>query len=92
MIGKRTIPVLVFFLAIVVSTPCFGQGRNKEKRRGSRRPPQEAFTACENKEENDSCSVTTRKGDELNGVCLNLQDDFVCVPNEKRKRMEDRQE
>ncbi len=72
--------ITMFFSSI----PIYGQGndQNQNRRRHPRKPPQEAFDACEKKQEKDSCSVTTREGDELQGICRTMRDDFVCVPND----------
>lgn len=52
-----------------------GQG----ERRG---PPEEAFTACENKAVGDSCSVITPHGDEVNGSCgMPRGERLVCIPD-----------
>ncbi|MGE4421748.1 MAG: DUF1566 domain-containing protein [Pseudodesulfovibrio sp.] len=46
---------------------------------GRRRPPPEAFTACESKSQGDGCTVQTPHGT-LQGICRNLPDGTVCVP------------
>ena len=42
----------------------------KSHHHGPHQPPQEAFTACANHNENDACSVTTPRGDVLDGTCV----------------------
>lgn len=49
-----------------------GQGRgrmNKESPEGRRGPPKEAFDACSGKQQDDSCSFTTPRG-EMTGTCF----------------------
>ena len=41
-------------------------GQREGKRRG---PPPQAFEACAELVENDTCEVQTRRGDQLNGQC-----------------------
>lgn len=48
---------------------------------GERTPPQEAQTACQNKQKGASCSFTTPRGDSINGVCdTPPQSSLACVP------------
>lgn len=50
--------------------------------RGPRRPPPEAFRACEGKAEGAECSVAFR-GDTLEGVCVAPQsEELFCMPND----------
>lgn len=60
-----------------------GKGQ-KQDRRG---PPPEAFEACATLSENDSCSVTTPRG-ELNGMCViakGQEQGLVCQPEGMEK-------
>ncbi len=52
-----------------------------EGRRG--KPPQEAFDACVNKKESDSCAMQTPRG-ELTGLCRSVPDGMVCAPNRRQ--------
>lgn len=51
-----------------------------------REPPEEAITACEGQAEGNECSVTTPRGDTLEGTCKYTPDDkyFVCEPENHR--------
>lgn len=44
------------------------------------RPPQEAFEACEGKNEGDMASLTTPQGDTVNGTCQMIEGELVLVP------------
>ncbi|QGY39395.1 DUF1566 domain-containing protein [Pseudodesulfovibrio cashew] len=59
-----------------------GQGMRQGSEQGMRPrggPPEEAYTACENKELGDGCTVRTPHGT-LSGICRNTPDGTVCVP------------
>ena len=53
-----------------------------QEQQSRREPPKEAISACENKKTGDTCSMSTPKGDTLEGTCKNTPDDkyFVCMP------------
>ncbi|NDV25251.1 DUF1566 domain-containing protein [Desulfovibrio sp. JC010] len=53
-----------------------GQGRGPGNGQG---PPEEAFTACENKSQGDDCTVETPHGT-LNGQCVSRGEQTFCVP------------
>jgi hypothetical protein len=56
--------------------------RDARSGRGPRRPPPEAFGACEGKDEGAECSVDFH-GDTLAGVCVSPPDDALfCMPND----------
>lgn len=44
-------------------------------------PPDFAFAACEAAVENDSCEVTTPRGDTLVGTCRVHAEALACVPD-----------
>ena len=44
-------------------------------------PPDFAFEACSAAVENDSCEVTTPRGDALGGVCRLHDDALACIPD-----------
>jgi hypothetical protein len=51
--------------------------------RARRGPPPEAIEACSGKAEGDECRFTGRRGDNINGTCLNPPRDeslLACVP------------
>ncbi len=48
---------------------------------GERKPPPEAYKACQNKTAGDSASFTTPRGDAITGVCKELDGTLVLVPD-----------
>ncbi len=76
---------LVAFVAILGVSACAhaqpsGDGPPKRK------PPPEAFEACEGKSKSDPCKVSTPHG-ELNGTCqMPKGDKLVCAPKDKPPR------
>jgi len=58
-----------------------GQGRQGGQGRPGGPPPQEAFDACEEQEENASCSVDTQQGT-MSGICRSRQGQLVCAPSQ----------
>lgn len=42
-------------------------------------PPQEAFEACEQKQQDSACSFQAPQGD-VDGSCQNMREGMVCVP------------
>ncbi len=57
---------------------------------GKRTPPPEAISACSGKSEDDACSVTTPRGDTMEGTCRNTPDGeyFACIPKGHRPPQE----
>ena len=61
----------------------FGKGRfGKGHGRGFRGPPPQAVEACANLEDGASCSFESRRGDSVEGTCMNHPglDSMSCVP------------
>ncbi|WP_076537358.1 hypothetical protein [Shewanella sp. UCD-KL21] len=52
-----------------------------QEKRQMRKPPQEAYTICENKNAEDQVSFTTPKGDEIEATCILIDEELVAVPN-----------
>lgn len=48
--------------------------------RQARRPPQEAYSACQGKNEGDSVTVTTPRGETLAAVCRKMDGHLVAMP------------
>ncbi|MFT7002858.1 MAG: hypothetical protein ACJAWW_000192 [Sulfurimonas sp.] len=67
---------IILSILMLGATVMFAQDQSR------REPPKEAITACENKASGDTCSITTPKGNTLEGTCKNTPDDkyFVCMP------------
>ena len=54
-----------------------------EREGGRRGPPPEAFEACAEKASGDSCEMTGRKGEQLQGSCIlppEEDETLVCAP------------
>lgn len=87
MSNRRTIKnssMALLLSACVFSQAGFAQpGGGGGERRG---PPPEAFEACADKDSGDSCEMTGRGGEELQGSCITpkekeeKEDTLVCVP------------
>ena len=77
---------LITFLFVVSAIVCFANDREGQGQREMRTPPAEAISACSGKNDGDSCSVTTPRGDTLEGTCSNTPDGkyFACKPNNMR--------
>lgn len=62
------------------------QSSEGHARKGRRGPPPEAFTACENKAQNDVCNVETPHGS-LKGTCGSPRQEtrLVCIPDDHKK-------
>jgi len=72
----------VTLFAILALT--FASAQNQRPTQGEKRtPPQEAISACENKSEGASCSMTTPRDHTIEGTCTNTPDGkyFACKPN-----------
>lgn len=82
---KKTILLTTLLVATIAMANQNSNERGGE--REMREPPQEAITICEGKSEGDSCSVTSPRGDTLEGTCRNTPDNkyFACVPKNHRK-------
>lgn len=77
-------------LLVISYSSCFAY-QNTYDNRGERQkemrvPPQEAITICEGKNSGDSCSITSPRGDSINGTCEDTPDGkyFACKPEHKR--------
>lgn len=50
-------------------------------------PPKEAFTACKQLAEGDSCPITTPDGKSIKGTCMATPDKkLACVPTDAPRR------
>lgn len=78
---------IILIATLFVATMSFA---NQNSRGGAqkemREPPKEAISICEDKSAGDSCSVTTPRGDTLDGICKNTPDKkyFACVPDKHK--------
>lgn len=80
---------IVLIAALCVATMSFAnQSSRGGDQREMREPPKEAISACEGQSEGNECSMSTPRGDTLEGTCKNTPDDkyFACMPNNHRSR------
>lgn len=86
--NKRLKKLLGLMLVIcVVNRSVHAQSAGSPgERRG---PPPEAFEACAELSEGDSCNMTGRRGEALRGICIVPGDDdvtVVCLPENAPQR------
>jgi len=49
-------------------------------------PPAEAIEACQSQSDGDSCTMTAKGKDSLDGTCRTVPSgEFACVPNRHKK-------
>jgi len=79
--------IILATLAVATLTLANQNSDDSRSPREMRKPPQEAISICEGQNEGDSCSVTSPRGDTLEGTCQNTPDEkyFACVPNMHRR-------
>ena len=77
------IAILCFFFSAAFSI----QASDKPQR-GHKGPPQEAFDACSNNSQGDSCEVITPEQETLTGTCRMPPrlEQLVCVPDNHKHR------
>ncbi|MGD9171587.1 MAG: hypothetical protein PVI97_16295 [Candidatus Thiodiazotropha sp.] len=72
---------------ISISLFSFSAAEGQFKPGGGRPPaggsPQEAFEACEQKQQDSACSFQAPQGD-VGGSCQNMREGMVCVPQGPR--------
>ncbi len=69
-------------LAIILSSTATAMPEGGGKG-GHRGPPPEAIEACSGQAENDSCSFTSPRGDEITGSCIippHNEAELICAP------------
>jgi hypothetical protein len=82
---------ILLLATVLAATISFAnQNSNGQGQREMREPPQEAITICEGKSEGDTCSMTTPRGESVEGSCQNTPDGkyFVCMPEGHGQREE----
>ena len=70
--GKRFRPVLVYAAGTALGAPQ-GSGRGHG-------PPEEAIQACEGMNAGDTVEFETPRGDTVSGICREIRDQLVAVP------------
>lgn len=85
--NKTNYKKLTVILLLSTTSTLFTMGHSQ-----SRQPPQEAIDICKYKSSKESCSITTLKGETLEGTCQDTPDGkyFVCMPENmpKHRRVE----
>jgi len=81
----------IITLCILASaTYCVANQNENERgaKPGMGEPPKEAISICEGKNEGDTCSMTTPRGDTLEGTCKTTPDDkyFACMPADMKNK------
>lgn len=81
---KTVLIAALLFATISLANQNSNEGGDREMRE----PPAEAISICEGQSEGDSCSMTTPRGDTMEGTCKNTPDGkyFVCMPSQGRPR------
>jgi len=72
--------ILIFCVTTALVTISYAKQRGE--------PPKEAIEICLNQDEGSVCKITTPRGDELLGKCINTPDKkyFACAPLDGPKR------
>lgn len=86
---KSTIKTYLSFIVsaslMILSTSSITLAKGKPP--GERgKPPQEAIEACAEKQEGDSVSFETRRGDNLEATCEYIDEQLVAVPIDHEQR------
>lgn len=79
------ISTLIFAVSLLAMSSISSYAQEGRGQGGERRPPPEAFEACENKSEGDSVTVETRRGDSLSATCQMMNDTLVAVPQDAKR-------
>lgn len=64
------VAAIIAIVLHLVLTPVYAADQQRPPRDERRGPPVEAFAACENLQENDTCSFIGRNDEMLDGVCV----------------------
>ena len=74
-------------LLLLVTSFAHASGDRKDSGPNRGKPPQEAFDACAGASADAQCSITTPRGEQLQGMCLvpPQRDQLVCVPDDHRQ-------
>jgi len=78
----------LILITLLGATLSFANGPQNGQGPRNGTPPEEAITACEGLNTNDTCNMTTPRGDSISGTCQNTPDEkyFVCMPEGMKKR------
>ena len=76
---KIIVCLTILFYSVILSAQA------KAEKSKHRKPPKEAFEACENKVEGEKISFMTPRGDQLEATCKSMKDILVAVPLHGKK-------
>lgn len=81
-------PLSKIALICFMFTATFSIQASDKPQHGHKGPPQEAFDACADKAQGDSCEVITPEQETLAGTCRTPPrlDSIVCVPDNHKRR------
>ena len=78
---KKHIIHLLSFTLLILTSQFVAADNNQQGRSGRQGPPQEAFTACENKSAGDSAQFEGRNGEAITGTCEEKRGKMVLIPD-----------
>lgn len=67
-------------LAILLPATLRAESDARPDKSRLRRPPQEAFDACNNRSEGETVTITTPRGETLTATCRRFQGQLAAVP------------
>lgn len=85
---KLNTPLTNLALLCLVLSASFTAQASDRPQREHKGPPQEAFDACLDKVQGDSCEIVTPEQETLTGTCRTppRESMLVCVPNNHKRR------
>ena len=78
---KKHIIHLLSFTLLILTSRFAAADNNQQGNSGRQGPPQEAFTACENKSAGDSAQFEGRNGEAITGTCEEKRGKMVLIPD-----------
>lgn len=78
---KVAVMLLMFALLPGLVTQAYAGNHNSKGQQGG--PPPEAIKACEGKEDGDTTSFKGRRGEELEGICKEIEGQLAAVPENR---------
>jgi len=78
---KKHIIHLLSFTLLILTSQFAAADNNQQGNSGRQGPPQEAFTACENKSEGDTAQFKDRNGELITGTCEEKRGKMVLIPD-----------
>ena len=85
---KKHIIHLLSFTLLILTSQFAAADNNQQGNSGRQGPPQEAFTACENKSAGDSAQFEGRNGEAITGTCEEKRGKMVLIPDNMPSNLE----